>query len=290
MAIKKVHIGVTQWGFKEWIGRFYREGTPANRLLEEYANVFNTVEGNTTFYRTPSQDTVKKWGAQVPDSFKFCFKFPQGITHFKRLNDVRADVLSFLERFDAIESRLGPFHIQLHAGFSFSEFAKLEALCELLPAHLHYAVEVRHPDYFDHGRKERMLNELLRNHGIDRVIFDTRKLHELRSNEKSILDAQKRKPTVPVRFDAISSRPFLRYVGGNDILSNEAYLKEWAMMAAGWVQKGQLPYLFIHSPDTLHAPKLARYFHSKLRQLTDVGTMPIWPAEREDEQLGLWDG
>ncbi|MGA1464942.1 MAG: DUF72 domain-containing protein, partial [Balneolaceae bacterium] len=122
MGVKNIHIGCTQWGFKEWIGKFYREGTPAKRFLAEYATVFNTVEGNTTFYRVPSADTVQNWGAQVPDEFKFCFKFPQSITHYKRLKDTDSDVLSFIERFDGIAPKLGPFHIQLHAGFSFSEF------------------------------------------------------------------------------------------------------------------------------------------------------------------------
>ncbi len=290
MATKHIHIGCTQWGYKEWVGKFYKDGTPAKRFLAEYATVFNTVEGNTTFYRVPSAETVQNWGAQVPDGFKFCFKFPQSITHYKRLKNADSDIFSFLERFDGIAPKLGPFHIQLHAGFSFSEFAKLEHLCEILPTHLHYAIEVRHPDYYDQGRQERMLLELLRNRGIDRVIFDTRRLHELRSNETSIRDAQKRKPVLPVRFDATASRPFLRYVGANDILNNETYLTEWAMMVSKWIQQGHHPYLFIHSPDTLHAPKLARFFHSLLTKFTDVGRMPVWPADREDEQLGLWDG
>jgi uncharacterized protein YecE (DUF72 family) len=288
MYIKKYHIGLTQWGYKEWKGNFFSEDARQADFLKQYASVFNSVEGNTTFYRVPDRDTVRKWGEQVPDGFKFCFKFPQSITHYKRLKDVHDDVLSFLEMFDPIRTKLGPFHIQLSSQFSYNEMEKLEELIELLPVHLHYALEVRHPDFYDKGKKERHLIDLLKSYGVELVIFDTRRLHSLQNNEPSVLEAQRKKPQTPVRFKSLSNKPFVRFVGANDVLNNETYLKEWAIITADWIRDGKHPYIFIHAPDTLYAPALARFFHSELSKLIEITPMPVWPVERKDEQLGLF--
>ncbi len=288
MGIKKYHIGLTQWGLKEWKGIFYTDAAVQEQFLKQYATVFNSVEGNTTFYRAPSPETVLKWGDQVPDGFKFCFKFPQGITHYKRLKGVESEVLEFLELFDPIRKKLGPFHIQLSSQFSFNEFDKLEELCELLPPHYHYALEVRHSDFYDRGKKENRLFNLLKANSIDRVTFDTRKLHAIKGGDSSIVAAQKKKPQNPVRFDASSSRPFVRFVGANDIINNEVYLKEWAIITADWIKDGLHPYIFIHSPDTLYAPKIARHFHKLLSNFIELDEMPASPKDRQNEQLGLF--
>ena len=288
MSIKKYHIGLTQWGFKGWTDTFFSDDARPADFLRQYASVFNSVEGNTTFYRAPTLETVQKWGSQVSDDFKFCFKFPQGITHYKRLKDVDEEVLSFLELFSGIRNKIGPFHIQLSSQFSYNEIDKLERLVSILPAHLHYALEVRHPDFFDKGKKERHLNHLLQSAGIDRVVFDTRKLHSLQSNDPSIKAAQKKKPQTPIRFESTGSKPFVRFVGANSIAENKSYLKEWAIITANWIRKKKHPYIFIHAPDPLHAPALARYFHSELSRLTDIQPMPRWPSEQQNEQLGLF--
>lgn len=288
MGIKKYHVGLTQWGLKEWKGDFYTDDASQDQFLRQYATVFNSVEGNTTFYRVPAKETVLKWGDQVPDGFKFCFKFPQSITHYRRLKDVGREVLDFLDLFEPIRTKLGPFHIQLSSQFSYNEFAKLEELCELLPPHYHYAVEVRHADFYDRGKKENRLFNLLKANSIDRVTFDTRKLHSIKNGDKSIVEAQKKKPKNPVRFDTSSSRPFVRFVGANDVINNETYLKEWAIITADWIKDGLHPYIFIHAPDTLHAPKLARYFHKVLSGFVDLEPMPSSPKHKQSEQLGLF--
>ncbi|TVR15699.1 MAG: DUF72 domain-containing protein [Balneolaceae bacterium] len=288
MYIKKYHIGLTQWGFKEWTNTFFSRDAKPDQFLQQYASVFNSVEGNTTFYRVPTAETVLKWGDQVPDNFKFCFKFPQRITHYKRLKDVHDDVLSFLELFNPIRTKLGPFHIQLSSQYSFNEFDKLETLIELLPNHFTYALELRHPDYFDKSKKEHHLTSLLKSYGINRVVFDTRKLHSITMGDASIKEAQRKKPKTPIRFHSTGVHPFIRFVGANDILNNEAYLKEWAIIIADWIKDSKHPYIFIHAPNTLHAPMLARFFHEELSKLIDVSPMPEWPAERENKQLGLF--
>ncbi|SHF77031.1 Uncharacterized conserved protein YecE, DUF72 family [Fodinibius roseus] len=288
MAITKYHIGCTGWSLKDWVGNFFTDDAKQRDFLSQYASVFNAVEGNTTFYNIPSEETIKKWARATPDGFKFCFKFHRSITHGRRLNDVEDEVMRFLEVFDPIADRLGPFHIQLPPQFSPGEFVRLERLVRLLPSVYSYAVEVRHPDFYDHGNRENRLNRLLQSYHIDRVIFDTRKLHSMKKEEASIREAQKKKPNVPVRFENTGSRPFVRFVGANDVLNNEPYLKEWAIVIADWIKEGLHPYIFTHSPDKVSQPPIARKFHQLLAELIEINPMPPWPVERQNEQLGLF--
>ena len=288
MAITKYHIGCTVWSLNEWVGNFFRDDAKQHQFLSQYASVFNSVEGNTTFYNIPNQETIKKWGEQTPDGFKFCFKFHRSITHEKRLHEAEDDIMQFLEGFDPIANKLGPFHIQLPPNFSAEEFTRLEQLVAFLPSAYSYALEVRHPDFFDHGKKENRLNRLLQSYSIDRVIFDTRKLHAMNVHDPTVKEAQQKKPKVPVRFDTTGTRPFVRFVGANDALNNEPYLKEWAIVIADWIKEGKHPYIFTHSPDKKSQPAIARKFHQILSELTEMNPMPAWPIERQDEQLDLF--
>jgi len=288
MGITKYHLGCTVWSLKDWVGNFYRDDAKQADFLKQYSSVFNAVEGNTTFYNIPNKQTVQKWKHATPDGFKFCFKFHRSITHQKRLHDVEDDIMHFLETFDPIAERLGPFHLQLPPKFSPSDFARLEAVLSMLPSAYRYAVEVRHPDFFDHGKQEHRLNRLLKSYNVDRVIFDTRKLHAMKSSEQSVLEAKKKKPEVPVRFDNTAARPFVRFVGSNDPVANEPYLKEWAIVVADWIKEGLHPYVFTHSPDKVSQPPIARKFHQLLSDLIEMDPMPAWPKERQNEQMNLF--
>jgi len=288
MAIRKYHLGCTVWSLNDWVGNFFTDDARQKNFLRQYASVFNSVEGNTTFYNIPGKKTVQNWKKATPDGFKFCFKFHRSITHEKRLQGVEDDISHFLETFDPIADRLGPFMIQLPPDFSPREFSRLEQVVAMLPSSYNYAVEVRHPEFFNHGRQEHRLNRLLKNYSIDRVVFDTRKLHSMQSNAPSVVQAQKKKPQVPVRFDNTSSRPFVRFVGANDPVANEPYLKEWAIVVADWIKEGLHPYVFTHSPDKVSQPPIARKFHQFLSDLIEMDPMPKWPIERQNKQMDLF--
>ncbi|TYP93869.1 Uncharacterized conserved protein YecE, DUF72 family [Fodinibius salinus] len=288
MPIRKYHIGCTGWSLKEWVGNFFTDDAKQREFLKQYASVFNSVEGNTTFYNIPAQRTVQKWGKATPDEFKFCFKFHRSITHEKQLKNVESDILEFLEVFDPIADRLGPFMIQLPPQFSPESFSRLETMVGVLPSSYSYAVEVRHPDFYNQGREEHRLNRLLRSYNIDRVVFDTRKLHAMKPTDPSVQKAQKKKPNSPVRFNNTGSRPMVRFVGGNDPVANESYLKEWAIVVADWIKEGLHPYFFPHSPDRVSQPKIARTFHRMLTELVDLEPMPAWPIDRQDKQIDLF--
>lgn len=178
--------------------------------------------------------------------------------------------------------------IQFPDSFSPSELYRLEEVFSVLPKAFSYSVEMRHKDFFDHGKHERNLVSLLKSYEVDRVVFDTRKLHSINTTESSVVEAQKKKPRVPVRFETTGSRPVLRFVGSNDKLNNEPYLKEWAIIVAEWISEGLHPYVFIHSPDRISQAELCRYFHELLSDLMDVPPLAAWPSDKQDTQLGLF--
>lgn len=69
------------WGLKAWVGSFFPAGAKQREFLALYSRRLQTVEGNTTFYATPDVATVERWRAETPPGFRFCFKFPQSISH-----------------------------------------------------------------------------------------------------------------------------------------------------------------------------------------------------------------
>lgn len=136
----KYHLGLTGWSTKEWVGSFYRRGSKANGYLSQYSTVFNTVEGNTTFYSMPSHETISRWNEQTLSNFKF----PRSITHVKKLSQVDREIDQFLSRIESMRSKLGFFSIQLSASFRPVERYILDQLLSYLPKINNYGVEVRH--------------------------------------------------------------------------------------------------------------------------------------------------
>lgn len=61
MTSERYFLGCPVWGMKAWVGSLYRRGSQPRQFLPQYAGVFNTVEGNTTFYYLPRPEIVERW-------------------------------------------------------------------------------------------------------------------------------------------------------------------------------------------------------------------------------------
>ncbi|CAN5504810.1 DUF72 domain-containing protein [soil metagenome] len=66
----------------------YPEGLARRRWLERYAEVFDTVELNTTFYRLTKPEVVREWVNRTPEGFVFAAKASRYLIHVKRLTDL----------------------------------------------------------------------------------------------------------------------------------------------------------------------------------------------------------
>ena len=80
-------LGCPEWSRPEWKGSLLPTRTRPADFLAGYARVFNTVEGNTTFYALPRSDVVERWKESTPSDFRFCFKFPRSISHDRKLEN-----------------------------------------------------------------------------------------------------------------------------------------------------------------------------------------------------------
>jgi uncharacterized protein YecE (DUF72 family) len=154
--MKAVRIGCSGWNYKDWRGAVYPRGVPPSRWLSTYAEHFDTVEVNATFYRLATRQAVEGWVRNTPERFEFAVKASRFLTHIKRLTDLREGI----ERFYAplapmIEARkLGPVLWQLPETFQRDD-ARLDQWLAALPEGRH-TIEFRHPSWFHAGVLERL--------------------------------------------------------------------------------------------------------------------------------------
>ncbi|HYU79033.1 MAG TPA: DUF72 domain-containing protein [Vicinamibacterales bacterium] len=141
-------VGTSGYNYPEWKGSFYPPDLPAARMLPYYAERFNTVEINYTFYRMPNAKLVTNWAAQVPDHFRFTLKAPRRITHDRRLRDVSDLVRGFCEVASELGPRLGALLFQLPPNFK-KDLAVFDAFLDVLPPRLCAAFEFRHDSWLD---------------------------------------------------------------------------------------------------------------------------------------------
>lgn len=142
-----VHIGTSGWYYKDWHKVFYPEDLPINQRLHFYAEHFNTVEINTTFYHMPKESTVKNWDAQVVKKFLFSVKASQYITHLKRLKDCGESLAYFYKRILFLKDKLGPILFQLPPSFK-KDMQRIEQFIDHLDKKLPSVFEFRHPSWF----------------------------------------------------------------------------------------------------------------------------------------------
>src|SRR6266576_4169897 len=72
-----LYIGTSAFTAAGWEGSFYPPGMKPADYLSFYATRFNSVEVDSTFYRTPSKATVQGWESKTPKGFILAAKVPQ---------------------------------------------------------------------------------------------------------------------------------------------------------------------------------------------------------------------
>ena len=142
-----VHVGTSGYNYEAWRGSFYPEDLSSKKMLAYYAERFDTVEINYSFYRKPTAKILEGWAAQVPERFRFALKAWQRITHQKRLRDVSELVSSFADAARALGPRLAPVLYQLPPNLK-ADLPLLREFLNQLPRDLRAAFEFRHASWF----------------------------------------------------------------------------------------------------------------------------------------------
>jgi uncharacterized protein YecE (DUF72 family) len=112
-----IRIGTQGWAYPEWIGAFFPPGAKQEHYLPFYAEVFDTVEIDTTFYHPPKPSIVRSWARHTPERFRFTAKLPHTITHEARLSRMGEKLDEFARALEPLGERLGPLLVQLPADF-----------------------------------------------------------------------------------------------------------------------------------------------------------------------------
>lgn len=140
----------------------------AGSHLHRYAQIFNAVEINSSFYRNHLPATYRRWSRDVPESFRFSVKFPRSITHQSRLEACGGLLPEFLAGVAELGARLGCLLLQLPPGLPWDPGLVLPFFAQVRRMHDGpVACEPRHPSWFQPD-----VDRALSMHHIARVAAD----------------------------------------------------------------------------------------------------------------------
>jgi uncharacterized protein YecE (DUF72 family) len=180
----RILIGTSSWADPGFVKEWYPPKLAARERLPWYAERFQTVELNSSFYAVPDRSTVHKWVDDTPDDFVFDVKVHRALSrHAAPLDSLPEDLRDGVEttergriRLDAeLESalakrlveetaplaeagKLGAYLVQLTPAFSprNHELDELDTLVEIFAPH-GLAIELRHRGWVREKRRERTL-------------------------------------------------------------------------------------------------------------------------------------
>jgi uncharacterized protein YecE (DUF72 family) len=142
-----VRIGCSGWNYKHWRETFYPKGMPARRWFEFYAEHFDTVEINNSFYRLPAPETFEKWRDQAPDGFCYAVKANRFITQAKKLLDPEEPLERMMTATRHLGDRLGPILYQLPPSLGLN-LERLERFLEVVPKDVTNVFEFRNRSWY----------------------------------------------------------------------------------------------------------------------------------------------
>jgi len=140
-------VGTSGWQYADWKGPVYDPRLPQTRWLESYADRFDCVELNNSFYRLPTFDRFAMWAQTVPPGFVFAVKASRYLTHIRRLQEPAEPVSRLLEHARGLGAALGPVLLQLPPTLQV-DLRRLEETLDCFGGEVPVAVEPRHPTWW----------------------------------------------------------------------------------------------------------------------------------------------
>ncbi len=269
MIDEKIRLGTSAFTAAGWPGTFYPADLEPGDYLAYYSQHFDTVEIDSTWYRTPDPKTVKNWYAKTPGNFCFAAKIPQVITHERVLVGCEYDLKRFLSTMDALKEKLGPLLFQFPY-FNKKAFSKpdefldrLEAFTGDLPSGYRFAVEIR-----NRGWIVPRLVEILGEHNIALALID----HSWMPRPDEIFE----------RLDPITADfTYIRWLGDRKgieeqtktwdktIIDRSRELQEWVDICRELVGRGVSIFAFANNHYAGHSPATVRLFEELWQQKSE---------------------
>jgi uncharacterized protein YecE (DUF72 family) len=244
----KFYIGCAKWGRTDWVGKLYPRGSKARDFFALYAKQFNSIEFNGFFYKLPTTDQARKWKAMVTPDFKFCPKFTQSITHYKRLSGVKHDVDVFLSVVTEFGENLGPIFLMPHPQMGLKKLSVIEGFIDDIPSDLELFLELRHRDFYK-----------------DEDGYNPELFHFLKDRQRGtiITDTTGRRDCVHMHLS--TPECFIRFVGNGLHPTDYQRIDDWVRRIKKWMHEGlKTCYFFMHQHNELHSPELINYFIAQM--------------------------
>ncbi|MBW1988617.1 MAG: DUF72 domain-containing protein [Deltaproteobacteria bacterium] len=226
-----IRVGTSGWHYDHWVGPFYPEGMKSGEFLDFYKDRFSTTEINNSFYRLPSEKTLKVWKAKVPKGFVFAAKGSRYATHMKKLKDPDRSVPNLYGRLRVLERKLGPVLFQLPPRWHANP-GRLEAFLSALPKDVRAAFEFRDESWFLEE-----VYEALKKHGAAFCIYEYAGLTSPRE----------------VTADFV----YIRLHGPDGAYQGEygkKGLAPWARAISQWADSGRDVYVYFDNDEQGYAP------------------------------------
>lgn len=253
-----IYIGCAKWNRQDLKG-FYPRGTKDE--LTYYATQFNSIELNATFYRIFPNSIVENWYNKTGADFKFFPKVSQRVSQFKRLNDCKTEVNTYLDSIAHLKDKLEMVFLQMHPTFAPKSFEVLTQFVKAWPKEAFpLAIELRHTEWYNNESVANELYSLFEEHNISNIVVDTAGRRDLMHMKLTSKDA------------------FIRYNGANHE-SDYTRLDDWFERAKVWIDNGlENLYFFVHQNIETASPLLSKYLIERFNN--EVGyniTVPSFP-------------
>ncbi|MCK6545116.1 DUF72 domain-containing protein [Myxococcota bacterium] len=262
--------GLPVFANRDFVGRIYPKGTKPGDYLRAYANVYDALELNSTYYHLPALEVVERWVEATPPNFQFCPKVPEVVSH--AIEPSEEHVTALHRVLEAFGDRLGPVLVQLPPSLAPVERPRVERLLALLGTRHRYAVELRHPGWFHDPRAIASTAAMLEAHQMGFVITDV-------AGRRDVLHMAVTAPFVLVRF------------AGNDLHPTDfTRLDAWAERISAWARAGLgSVHFFVHLPVEHQCADLVAHLEPKVRAKLGLGPKPKRIATKaRGPQLGLF--
>ena len=225
----EIRIGTSGWIYRHWRGRFYPEKLPTSKWFEYYAQHFDTVEINNTFYRLTSPEAFDAWRKQAPDGFIYAVKCNRYLTHNLKLTHAAEPLERFFTRTRRLKEHLGPVLYQLPPRWK-KNVDRLEEFLPQLPKRIVHVMEFREPSWISAD-----VFEVLRKHGVALCIHDNLPHHPREVTAR----------TVYIRFHGSEGK----YVGSY----SRPQLRGWAKWMLERAAEGHNVFAYFNNDINAHA-------------------------------------
>ncbi len=291
----KILVGTASWTDPGFVERWYPKGMPAADRLPWYAQQFDMVEINSTFYSVPDPRTVERWCRSTPDGFVFDVKLHQLLSRHSTAEKMLPPPLRRLAETDAkgkvkltprieramIEEVLGPVKLlrtfdklgalllQLSPAFS-PKMHRLDELDDLLGALRGYtvAIEFRNRNWVENERLPALV-EFCRQQDVTLVSVDAP-----REKHFTIMPPELDEITNPrLAYLRLHGRDARAYTTGKTVATRFNYdysdkeIDEVAERSRALAEKADAVHVVFNNNALDHAPHAAARLRAALGQI-----------------------